>query len=159
MERAGGLRGEAAEGGGMSGEREGPAGGRARGTGKGGGGGVHSGASRGLRGGDNQATGRRGCRPRRPAFLAAVRTDRPRCVQEAPGHVQPELPEKTLQPLGECPPPERGRSPGAPGPPRAPLPGLLVPGGRAPVAPGKPAPQAGGGKSGAHKRAPRRGRG
>lgn len=71
-------------------------------------------------------------------------TDRRRCVQEAPGHVQPELPEKTLQPLGECPLPKRGRSLGPLGPPRAPLPGFppAPPGGRAPVAPGKPAPRA-----------------
>lgn len=60
----------------MPGEREGPAGGRVSSTGKGGGGGVRSGASWGLRGGDSQATGRRGCPPRRPALPAAVRTDR-----------------------------------------------------------------------------------
>ena len=78
-----------------------------------------------------------------PSRPRCGRTDGRRCVQEAPGHVQPELPEKTLQPLGECPPPERGRSPGPPGPPPAPLPSLPPPGGRAPVAPGKPAPSAG----------------
>ena len=141
MGRAGGPPGEAAEGGGMPGEREGPAGGRA-------------GEQEALGGGEGEA-----CAPERatgfeaetaqpPAAEGASpgdppsqpwggQTDGPRCEQQAPGHVQPELPEKTLQSLGECPPPERGKSPGASGPPRAPLPGLPVPGGRAPVAPGK----------------------
>lgn len=60
-----------------------------------------------------------------PSRPRCGRTDGRRCVQEAPGHVQPELPEKTLQPLGECPPPERSRSLGPPGPRRAPCPASL----------------------------------
>lgn len=127
----------------MPGEREGPAGGRARGTGKGGGGGVRSGASPGLRGGYRPpAAGgaRPGDPPSRPRYR---RTDGRRGVQKAPGHVQPELPEKTLQPLGECPPPERGRSRVSRGPRKHPCPGFLRRADRAPVAPGKPTPRAG----------------
>lgn len=148
--RAGGPRGEAAEGGGMPGEREGPAGGRARGAGKGGGAGVRSPRAGGCEAETAGPPAAEGARPGDPPSPPRCgQPDRTRCVQEAPGHVQPELPEKTLQPLGECPLPERDRSPGAPGPPRAPLPGLPAPGGRAPVAPGKAAPRAGGRAGGA----------
>lgn len=119
-------------------EREGPAGGRAGGTGKGGGGGCAPQRAGGREAETARPPAAEGARPGDPSSQPrSGQTDGLRCVQQAPGHVQPELPEKTLQPLGECPPPERGGSPGAPGPPRAPLPGVPAPGARAPVAPGK----------------------
>lgn len=127
MGRARGPRGEPGEGGGMPGEREGPAGGRARGRGEGGGPGVRCGTSRGQRGGDRLPAAE-GARPGDPPSRPRCgRTNGRRCVQEAPGHVQPELPEKTLQPLGECPPPERGQSPGAPSLRERPCAGSLRP--------------------------------
>lgn len=63
-------------------------------------------------------------------------------MREAPGHVQPELAEKTVPPLGECPPPERSRPPGPHRRQPAPGPSPSPPRGRAPVAPGKLAPRA-----------------
>lgn len=63
-------------------------------------------------------------------------------MREAPGHVQPELAEKTVPPLGECPPPERSRPPGPHRRQPAPGPSPSPPRRRAPVAPGKLAPRA-----------------
>lgn len=89
----------------------------------------------GPAGGEREAPGRReaalragwAARRRQPGHWPRVPSRQPpalprgtdrgtRCERQAPGHVQPELPEKTVQPLGECPPPERGERPGGPGP-------------------------------------------
>jgi hypothetical protein len=142
--RSGGPRGDPGEGGGR-GEEGRKGGGRSRGKEEG------EAALPSEPGAARRRQPGRGCPPRRPALPAAGRadgqTDGQRCVQKAPGHVQPELSEKTLQPLGECPRPERGRSRGPSRRPPAPSP--PPPSGRAPVAPGKPAPRAGGCGSGA----------
>ncbi|KAK7817571.1 hypothetical protein U0070_024481, partial [Myodes glareolus] len=72
-----------------------------------------------------------------PGGCGADTSNRQRCVREAPGHVQPELTEETVPPLGECPPPERGRPPGPHRRQPAPGPSPSPPRGRAPVAPGR----------------------
>lgn len=142
-----GTRGEAGRAGGCR-ERgrdlragEGEAAGREEGEG------VRSGACRGLRGGDSRTGSRRRAQGARSGDspsrrLRRGRTDGRRCVLEAPGHVQPKLPEKTLEPLGECPRPERRPSPGTSSQPPAPVPSPPGPHGRAPVAPGKRAGRA-----------------
>lgn len=79
---------------------------------------------------------------RPPGVCSADTLNRQHCVREAPGHVQPELAEKTVPPLGECPPPERSRPPGPHRRQPAPGPSPSPPRGRAPVAPGKLAPRA-----------------